>query len=350
MAQHRSTRLLALGLLFVVCAGCLGNPRRTELLQARLREQETVLSQYETELTRVRSQLAVAQREQAILRNRIASSGEPAPAMEATQAIAAADGLKFNTWLTAGRNQDSSPGDERFHAIVYPHDASGDLVKVVGTLKLEAIDLSLPEGERSLGKWEFTPDEALELWHSGFLSAGFRFDYEWDKPPQGKEIILRASLETPDGRQLAANHSMKIDPPHKLNLDQIDAKPIPVPVDEPAISAATEAAADDLQQNQTSVSGTSETTPQTSPESAAESRVAPAESPTPPARDLRPEPVLDLFELPAEEPGRATISPISFEKPASQPPLTTQPTAPRPFPNQLQTSDNWTEATIPTLR
>lgn len=278
--------------LLSLWSGCQGTGN-VELLEAQLRENEVLIQKYERELGQMHSQLSIAQREASLLRKQLKSNGQPIPAVEATTSIAAVESLQFNKLLTAAQDKDDSPGDEKFHAIVTPEDGDGELVKVLGKLHIEAIDLGRPEGERTIGKWEFTPEEAEELWHSGYLSSGYRFEFPWQSLPAGNEVVLHVSLETPDGRQLATSHTLKV---------------------EPATSVATKSM----------------------------------------KKNPRPEPVLDLTEVsqgtPNTDKETLAVTPISFEKKSIIAPPEENETSARPFPTGVQTSDNWTDATIPRLR
>ena len=292
-------------------SGCMGT-NRVDVLEARLREQEDVVQHYQSEIASVRSQLIVAQRESKILREQITQGGGKSPAVEATEALAAVEKLQFSNLLTAGQDKDSKPGDERFHAIVIPYDRAGELVKVVGEVQFEAIDLSLPEDRRTIGHWKFTPEEAQKLWHSGFLSAGYRFDLPWEKLPQGKEILLHMKLKTPDGRELTASHTVKITPPTALAIESEapDLLKVPKAIQQVKSEGKTES----------------------------------------PRRKTRPKPILDTLETSEDRVGRAKIKPISFEKKSTPVKVPSSEENPRPFPTGIKTSDNWTEATIPVLR
>ena len=310
---------------FCCTTGCKG-PDNIELLEARLRENEVTVQNYERELGTMNSKLAVAQREANILREQLKRQGKPIPAVEATTALAAVETLKFHTLLTAGQDKDSQPGDEKFHAIVSPYDANGEIVKVIGEVELEAVDLSLPEDQRTVGKWSFTPDEAMNLWHAGYLSTGYRFELPWATLPSGNEVVLRMTMQTPDGRELVASHTVKIQPPTELAKAEPTEKTAPNLINPPS----------EVRQASASKSGKA-VVEQKKPE--------------------RPEPVLDLFETPQESESDASeksisnkITPISYErnKPLEfELPKTVDP---RPFPNAIKTSDTQSEYTSTVIR
>jgi hypothetical protein len=333
MMHFNSTRMFKLGSLAslatsvaFVCmvAGCK-SPDKIELLEARLRENEVVVQNYERELGSMNSQLSVAQREAKILREQLDRNGQPVPAVEATTALASVETLKFNTLLTAGQDKDSQPGDEKFHAIVSPYDSGGEIVKVIGDVELEAVDLSLPENQRTIGKWNYSPEEALKLWHAGYLSTGYRFELPWKSLPQGNEVVLRMKMKTPDGRELVTSHTVKVQPPAQLAVTEPATDLVPPP---------TEII-------QTSVSDSESSTSEEN-------------------KPKRPEPVLDLLEATstgqAQEPSKedktasVKVVPISFEKKqAIQLDSSTDSTA-RPFPDGIKTSDTQSEYSFSVVR
>lgn len=300
----------SLGVL-ILLSGCTGT-NKVDLLEARLREQEVVVQNYKSEIASVRSQLTIAQRESKILREQLVRGGEKSPAVEATEALASVERLQFSNLLTASQNKDSKPGDERFHAIVIPYDRDGELVKVVGNVEFEAIDLSLPEDQRTIGRWKYTPEEAQKLWHSGFLAAGYRFDLPWERLPQGKEILLHMKLETPDGRELTANHTVKIDPPLQLSMKSKTPDQLKIPKIIQQVKSEKQSAAS--------------------------------------GEKNRPKSALDTLGTAMDSAGKAELLPISFEKRATPVNEKITPADPRPFPSGLKTSDSWTDATIPVLR
>ncbi|MEW4489129.1 hypothetical protein AB1L42_13695 [Thalassoglobus sp. JC818] len=299
------------GGLFLSMLGC-ASTSHIDLLEAKLREQEVVVERYEREVASVRDQLITAQRRTAMLEEQLAGTGSQLVSAEVTEQIAAIEGIRFNTLLTGAQDLDSEPGDERLHAMVYPHDGDGDLVKLVGQITFEAIDLSLPESERTVGRWELNSQEALEYWHTGFLSSGFKFEFPWQSPPAGEEVLLHVKLKAPDGREFRASHTIEIDPPKFL---------------------ATVRQSPDL------ISTPPKTT---SPKTPVEGGGSPQQMPTDGTGSQRPPAVIDVLdpftdsEQTATKAGFATIS--------------ADENSPAPFPPGIQTSDNFRDETIPAFR
>ncbi len=207
------------GALGLCLGGCAGR-ERMDVLEAQLRNQESMMARYESQLKRAESDLSVAQREADLLRTQLAENKDQNLFQETTQALAQVEGMKFHELLTAGQSKDDEPGDERLHAVLYPHDQHGKLVKLSGTLELEAIDLTMPHDERIVGHWQFSPEETRELWHSGFITNGYQLDLPWMKTPQGKKVLLHATLKTLDGREFNTTHTVSIDAPVLTKLDQ----------------------------------------------------------------------------------------------------------------------------------
>jgi hypothetical protein len=208
---ERFTRCILLGGMGLFCLPGCATRGEVELLEANLRHRENQLHSHEQELSRLRDQLTISRREADILRRRLAGSGDQL-AEEATHKLAAVEGLRFNTFLTAGQDEDGIPGDERLHVMLYPHDTQGEVVKLAGELELEAIDPSAPEDQRSLGRWTYSAEESRDLWHAGFLSSGYQIDVPWKRPPQGERVVLHARLKVADDRRFEATHTVTVAP------------------------------------------------------------------------------------------------------------------------------------------
>jgi hypothetical protein len=213
-------------------------------------------------------------------------------------------------------------------AVLTPVDEHGDLVKLPGTIELEALDLTRPVGERQLGKWTFDAAQSRELWKSGLFSAGYQLEVPWQKSP-AEELMLHARLTTADGRHFDATHPVKVEladraPPRTLEMpagvtpvthnDRADSPWEDRPDDPPVRTAGLEETLD-----------------------MSDRRVPRPDD----------EPVLNEQQPATPQPSDDAFTTV--RKPAAVPSKPDN-TAPRPFPEGLQTSDVFTDETIPYRR
>jgi len=206
-------RLAGMPALAAAClCGCAlrGN---TELLESRLRQQEDRMVRLEAQLRTTESELTAARGESQHLREQLAGRGEPAILPEQANAMFRATGVQFNRLLTGGLDRDGSPGDELLSAVVVPHDADGELVKLPGRIELQAFDLAMNGNQKLIGRWQFGVDECRTLWHSGFLGSGYLIRVPWIETPRSSRILLHARLVTTDGRQFDTSEHVEVTPP-----------------------------------------------------------------------------------------------------------------------------------------
>ncbi len=211
--------------LIVAClSGCAlrGN---TELLEARLRQQEDRVVRMETELRTAQSELAAAQGETHHLREQLAGRGQQTLLPEQADSMFRATGIQFNRLLTGGLDRDGSKGDELVSAVVVPHDADGELVKLPGRIELTAYDLSQNQEQKLIGKWEYGVEECRGLWHSGFLGSGYLIRVPWTQIPSNSKVLLHARLTTPDGRQFDTSEHVEIEPPNGKSSSLVKTPP-----------------------------------------------------------------------------------------------------------------------------
>jgi len=203
----------AMACLLLCAAGCLGHRGETELLEARLRQQQNRADAYARDLAEAHEELQLARRDADLLRRQIADGGGTPLPSEFTEQLFEATGIRFNGLMTGGRDRDDEPGDETLVAVITPHDDQGDDVKLIGTIELEVLDMSLPESDRRIARWSFTPEQARGLWKNGMFSRGFQWEAAWPQAPGSEELLLHASLTAPDGRKFDATHPITITPP-----------------------------------------------------------------------------------------------------------------------------------------
>lgn len=192
-------------------AGCAtrGN---VDALEAHLRQTQDQLRRSEKELARTRSERDTARHETELVRQQAASAGNVAEAIlpEHTQSLSRIANLSINRMMSGGKDNDGDKRDEALQVIVAPLDGDGDLVKIAGTVEIEAYDLSRSGEDKRIGRWQFDAAEARKHWHSGFLSSGFQFHLPWQEAPGGKDILVHARLTTSDGRQFDTNQTLLV--------------------------------------------------------------------------------------------------------------------------------------------
>ncbi|MEZ6145577.1 MAG: hypothetical protein R3B91_09235 [Planctomycetaceae bacterium] len=207
----RHSRWLCL-LAVATLVGCTGTKER-DVLESRLRHQEDMLASYQSQLDRAKTELDVARRESASLRQQLADADTAVAPTEHVDASFRATGIEFSPFMTGGTNINSSPGDEGLTVVLLPKDPDGAVVKVAGTIEIEAFDLARPEGAQRIGYWKYAPSECHEYWHQGVIQSGYQFELPWQEQPQAEKVLLHGRLVAIDGRQFDTTHTITIDPP-----------------------------------------------------------------------------------------------------------------------------------------
>lgn len=325
LLQRPPTRQwLTLSAWAVLLWGGCSSRGQMELLEAEIRQHQDALRRAEAKASELETQLSVARNETELLRTQMARVDGQAPLPEQTAAMARLAGVKINTLLSGGKDRDGQPGDDVLVALVAPHDQQGDLVKIAGEVEIEAFDMTLPSEDKRVGRWTYTPEEAAKVWHSGFVGAGLQFELPWQALPAGKELVVHARLRTTDGRQFDTSTPLKVTPP--IGASQPPGL-LPVPTIQPVKHEVEDTVARPLRTDKVPAK-------------------RPAEIPI--GAIARPVPMYEDVEPTAEVP-RPADAPRPF-------PGTSNPGSVVPVPagraslDGVQTSDNWTDETIPRLR
>ena len=158
--------------------------------------------------------MQAARRESADLRTQLAD-GTRTARVEQVSALGQVEGIELNRYLTGGLDRDGIPGDELLSVLIVPTDSQGNLVKAPGSVSLAVFDLSKPESQQRIGRWEFTPQKSDSLWVSGFLGSGYVIRVPWQELPQSANLLVHARLKTIDGRQFDTSQSIHIVPPDR---------------------------------------------------------------------------------------------------------------------------------------
>jgi hypothetical protein len=194
-----------------LAVGCASRGQM-DILESRLRQQEDSIVQLQGQLSTSESQLQASRREAADLRTQLAD-GTRTARVEQLSALGQVEAIELNRYLTGGLDRDGKSGDELLSAMIVPKDAQGNLVKAPGSVSVTVFDLSKPEAQQRIGRWDFSPKESESLWMSSFLWSGYVVRVPWQKRPQSTNLLVLARLKTIDGRQFDTSQTIKIVPP-----------------------------------------------------------------------------------------------------------------------------------------
>lgn len=303
LRQKPSLRTFAVPALCALWLGGCASRGNIELLESELRREEQSREELAEQLRQSKEELKIARTDAAALRTQLAERSQVALSPEQADVLYRVEAIKFGTLLTSGQDRDGQPGDDALSVLLTPVDAHGDLVKLAGDVDLELFDMTRPSDGQRLGQWKFPLDEVREHWHKGFLSAGYLFRLDWQTPPVSPELTLHARMTVADGRQFDATTQVKVTPPGR--------------VPPPLVRASHSMSGDPSPQRVPGSNQVRRHAGDAGSSTVRLSRAATGESTSPPAATP---PVI----RPAVKAGHAS------------PPT--------------QTSDNWTEATIPQLR
>jgi hypothetical protein len=308
LSQKPSRLAIAVLLLCALrLAGCASRGN-VEILEAELRQEEHAREQLSEQLRQSQEELKIARTDAAALRTQLADRRQTALSPEQADVLYRAEAIKFGMLLTSGQERDGQPGDDALSVLITPVDVHGDLVKLAGDVELELFDMTRSPERQRLGRWRYPVEEVREHWHKGFMSAGYLFQVEWETPPTSPELTLHARLTAGDGRQFDATTQVKVTPPASVTPPLVQASR--APTRDPALQRASA---------------------------------------------TRP------VSRPGDAPGKATVrraTAVGSQNPASPAPssVTAPPPVIRPAVKAghadppTQTSDNWTDSTIPRLR
>lgn len=204
-----------------VCGCSMNSSRKQELLEARLRTQDSAIANLEEQLQTTRWDLTAARQEVDALRAGGVTTVAAGLPEQATQSFRV-DRIELNTWLSGGLDRDASPGDEHFTLLIAPQDPKGNTLRVDGELRIELFDFSLPTGQQQIGSWALDRNQTAEAWHQGVVGTGFQFTSPWQQAPRSSEVSVHTRLITTDGRQFDNTSKLRVDVP---KASVVSAKP-----------------------------------------------------------------------------------------------------------------------------
>lgn len=202
-------RLVLTWMSALMFCGCLARGN-SDLLQARLREQQEHTVEVERKMEAAQADLQRARRESEQLRAELARSGKRVVAAEYTESLVRASKLQINSLVSGGLNRDDRPGDDAVVAYISLVDDDGESIKLPGAVELTLLDPSLPEPSRQIGQWRFSAEECRNKWTRGFAGAGFQFTVPLEDPVLHEQLVLNAKLTTPDNRVFDASQIIRV--------------------------------------------------------------------------------------------------------------------------------------------
>jgi len=224
-------RLVLTWMSALVLCGCLARGN-SDLLQARLREQQEHTAEVERRMDAAQADLQRARRESEQLRAELAKSGKRVVAAEYTESLVRASKLQINSLVSGGLNRDNRPGDDALVAYISLVDDDGESIKLPGSVELTLLDPSLPEPSRQIGHWRFSADECRNKWTRGFAGSGFQFTVPLEESVLHEQLVLNAKLTTADSRVFDASQLVRVatgsEPQVRTRIPTADAVPLPL--------------------------------------------------------------------------------------------------------------------------
>lgn len=98
--------------------------------------------------------------------------------------------------LSGGEDYDGKPGDDGVTVFIQPKDRQGDVLKVVGAIRVELFDLQAPEGSKLIGECIVPAEKASEHWNGQLMTYHYSIRCPWrnSAPPKHDEITIRVTF------------------------------------------------------------------------------------------------------------------------------------------------------------
>jgi hypothetical protein len=180
-------RLVVLGLAAALAlTGCRSS--RCDLVEAELRTKDRQLRESQDELLFQRS---MNQSLEAALRERQCVQ-PPAPTCRSGFGPSIKD-VQLGRG-TGGIDDDNRPGDEGILVVVVPRDVDTSPVKVAGTLKVAAFEVTTEGLKIPLSTWDVSATELRKSWRTGLLSSGYHVSLPFQRFPTNPKVRIIATF------------------------------------------------------------------------------------------------------------------------------------------------------------
>jgi hypothetical protein len=187
----------------ILLIGCRSG--RSDLIEAELRTKDRQLRELQGELERTRIL------NQAFEQNLLPSGPGTPGSATSSGGIPYVRNIEFGAG-TGGVDEDRLPGDDVLILVIAPKDEDGHPVKAVGSLSVQAQEIT-PEGTKiPLHTWDVTPTQLRPLWTQGLFSSGFRVKLGLREPLRFEKLRVTAQFTLLDGRTLETDKDIRVHP------------------------------------------------------------------------------------------------------------------------------------------
>jgi len=119
-------------------------------------------------------------------------------------------GIKLGRF-TAAADIDGDGADDGIRVYLLPFDQDDHTLKAAGVVRIRLFDLAAEEGERLVGDFEYTVEQARRHWAGGFATYHYKFDCPWKTPPSHGGITVRVEFtDYLTGKTFAAQKLCKL--------------------------------------------------------------------------------------------------------------------------------------------
>lgn len=174
-----------------------------ELLESELRTREFAYRDLLDDFKKTESYNESLQREVEALRKGNKISPEHAAATFGLKRISLGRG-------TGGYDDDQVPGDEGVYVVLETRDSEDHVIKVPGTVKIDALEINNAGLKLPLCQWDIDENKLRAAWKPGLFSQGYSLQLPWKAFPGTDHVRIVARFTTTDGRTYEADRDIKV--------------------------------------------------------------------------------------------------------------------------------------------
>lgn len=215
-------------LLVVLLVGCTTR-KQTDLLEARLRDQESRISELMDSLDRSQADLKLAQKQNLDLTQQLSQSGQPVLQPEQANVLYRLAGVRIDP-LQSAILPVSQTSESMLNLVLTPLDQYDEPLKIPADLTVE-----VRVSRQVVETFQLSATELASRWNSGWLSSGYILQFPLsEQTTAAKNLDVTARFRSLDGREftdklrIAGQH----DPPVMQAVPrppEFDAEPDRIP-------------------------------------------------------------------------------------------------------------------------